>query len=383
MSSIQGFRVSRGEKCVVIYGNANVVTRPCTQREFVRLSEGQLNPYKKLRYMSVRSEASTKGTAPATLVDLGASGLKVSRVGVGTMSWGDPSAGYTPQLYPDTEFVFDRALRDGINFFDTAEVYGYQGIKNETSSEYLIGQFMKKAPPTSTRPVIGTKFFPVPWTNFLVGGGFRLGRQSVLDALKASLKRLDLDQVDLYQVHFPLPFFKDELLADVMAEAVDKGLAKAIGVCNYTSPAQLESFHALLAKKGIALASNQVKYSLVDREPEKSGLLKLCKDMNVALVAHSPLKRGLLTTKYVDDGGGAEGAKLRPLLKMMNLMCTLSGERRSVTQFALNYLIAKGAIPIPGAKNTLQLFDSIKCLDWSLDDNELGMLDEKATYMGL
>lgn len=77
------------------------------------------------------------------------------------------------------------------------QVYGYQGIKSGQSSEHLVGKFAKQ----KTKPVvIGTKFFTIPWTNFLVGGGFRLGRQSMIKALRASLQRLGQDKIDLYQV---------------------------------------------------------------------------------------------------------------------------------------------------------------------------------------
>ena len=82
------------------------------------------------------------------------------------------------------------------------QVYGFQGTKTGTSSECIVGRFAKrtKLAPKRAPLVIGTKFFTVPWTNFLVGGGFRLGKQSLLDALRASLKRLQMDKVPLYQV---------------------------------------------------------------------------------------------------------------------------------------------------------------------------------------
>lgn len=80
------------------------------------------------------------------------------------------------------------------------QVYGYQSIKNGQSSEQLMGRFVKGAPKPAQPLVVGTKFFTVPWTNVLVGGGFRLGRQSMLNALRASLKRMDRPQIDLWQV---------------------------------------------------------------------------------------------------------------------------------------------------------------------------------------
>lgn len=81
-----------------------------------------------------------------------------------------------------------------------AQVYGYQSIKTGQSSENLVGRFVNSSHSTSQPLIVGTKFFTVPWTNVLVGGGFRLGRQSMIDALRASLKRMDRDKIDLYQV---------------------------------------------------------------------------------------------------------------------------------------------------------------------------------------
>lgn len=85
------------------------------------------------------------------------------------------------------------------------QVYGYQSIKKGQSSEQLLGKFAKQAPETPQPLVVGTKFFTVPWTNVLVGGGFRLGRQSMINALKASLQRMDRQQIDLWQVSLVQP----------------------------------------------------------------------------------------------------------------------------------------------------------------------------------
>lgn len=311
-------------------------------------------------------------------VKLGGSTLEVSRCGLGTLAWGDPGSGWGKRFDEEAlSQIFDQAVAGGLNLIDTAEVYGFQGTKEGTSSEWIVGRFAKrtKLAPKQSPVVVGTKFFTVPWTNFLVGGGFRLGKQSLLDALRASLKRLQMDSVPLYQVHFPLPTFPQQLLADAMAQAHGEGLVEAIGVCNYNGN-QMRDLHAALAQHGLPLASNQVKYNVLDRAPEKSGLLQQCRDLDVALVAHSPLEQGLLTGKYVEDGGGLKAGKVRPILKLMNFIGTVSGGR-SVTQVALNYLIRKGAIPIPGAKSVQQLEDILGAMKWKLEDNEVAMIDER------
>ena len=135
---------------------------------------------------------------------------------------------------------------------------------------------------TSNRPVVATKFAPLPW---------RLSRRRLLAALKASLERLRMSQVDLYQVHFPLPPLSVETWADGLADAVHGKLARAVGVSNYNVE-QMRKAHAVLARRGMPLATNQVEYSLIERKPERSGLVEAAKELGVTLIAYSPLRQG-------------------------------------------------------------------------------------------
>jgi len=254
-------------------------------------------------------------------------------------------------------------------------VYGYQGLKRGDSSEQILGSFVSDTDVSSldTPLIIGTKFFTIPWTNALVGGGFRIGKGSILEALTGSLQRLA--SVDLYQVHFPFPTFPQQVLADALTEVMEKGLVKAVGVCNYDLK-QLTQLNDILSKRGIPIASNQVKCSVLEQKAITDGLLQGCKDMGTTLVAHSPLCQGLLTDKYVEEGGGKKADKIRPLLKLMQLVGALSGGK-SVTQVSLNYLISQGIVPIPGAKSIAQAKDTLGALDWKLDENEVAMINEK------
>lgn len=323
--------------------------------------------------------SSATASAPDTAV-LGKSGLTVSSLGIGTLQWGDTQCGYGSQ-YDEAQLqeVFAAAVEGGVTFFDTAEVYGYESIKSGQSSENLIGKFSNTSQSASQPLIVGTKFFTVPWTNLLVGGGFRLGRRSMIDALRASLKRMNRDKIDLYQIHFPFPFFKQTTLADGLQEALDLGLASAVGVCNYNT-SQLEQIHGLLDKKGIALATNQVKYNVLERNPEKSGLLEKCQELGVTLVAHSPLQQGILTDKYVSGGGPKAAEKARILLKLMQFIGAISGGK-TVTQVALNYLMCKGAVPIPGCKSVAQVQEHVGAMGWRLESNEIAIIDEKLQTM--
>src|SRR5581483_3372729 len=142
-----------------------------------------------------------------------------------------------------------------------------------------------------------------------------------------------------------------------------------------------------LAKRGIALASNQVEYSLLARAPERNGLLKLCHELHVTLIVYSPLAMGLLTGKYTPDnpprGMRARWykppylAQIQPLLTLLREIGQAQGGR-TPSQVALNWLICKGALPIPGAKNVRQVQDNAGALGWRLTDDQVAALDAAA-----
>ncbi len=186
------------------------------------------------------------------MVEMGASGLQTSRLGIGTNRWGNNG-----RADPGMRNTFETGLELGINLFDTAEIYTMGG------SERTLGQFL---PVAGRQAIITSKYATLPW---------RSARGGLIPALKASLARLNLNRVDLYLIHWPLPPVKIEDWMEAMAEAVESGLALAAGVSNF-NPQQMRQAHAVLAKHKIALACNQVDYSLLNRAPERSGLLQLC-----------------------------------------------------------------------------------------------------------
>ena len=217
-------------------------------------------------------------------VKLGKTGIEISPVGAGAWQWGDRMMwGYGDKYQEsDVQAAFDASLEAGINFFDTAEVYG------SGQSERLLGNFIANS---DARVVVGTKFMPYPW---------RFTKGALLRSLKNSLKRLGLESVDLYQMHWHLPPRTIQTWADALAEAVQSGLAKSVGVSNYDE-AQMRRAYSQLAKHNVPLAANQVPYSLLNRKVEFNGLLKTCQELNITLIAYSPLEKGLLTGKYSPD----------------------------------------------------------------------------------
>ncbi len=289
-------------------------------------------------------------------------------IGIGAWAWGDRLVWGYGRNYAadDVRQAFDAAIAAGIRMFDTAEVYG-QG-----QSERLLGEFLK----TLDHPVIiATKFMPYPW---------RLSRRSLIRALKGSLQRLDVVQVDLYQVHQPIPPVNPETWMAAMVEAVQSGLTREVGVSNYDRSWMQRSYTAL-AREGIHLASNQVEYSLVNRKVEKNGLLKQCQELGVRLIAYSPLGMGVLTGKYTPEnppsgirGGRYNRGFLERMTPLLTLIKRIGSDHAGKTpaQVALNWLICKGALPIPGAKNLAQAEQNAGALGWRLTEEEVELLDE-------
>lgn len=292
--------------------------------------------------------------------------LHAVEMGLGAWQWGDRLVwGYQPgQSDTGIREAFDVSLNLGVRFIDTAEVYG------SGRSERLLGQFLKE---TSQPVLVATKFFPFPW---------RFSKNSVPSALKASLERMALESVDLYQVHWPSPLLSPEKAMEGMAICVKEGLTRTVGVSNFGESRMLRAYSAL-AQQGIQLASNQINFSLLNREAEKSGLLARCKELGIRFIAYSPLAQGLLTGKYSVDSPppgvrastyGYVLKKLPPVIKTLQEIAQNHG--KTVSQVALNWTICKGALPIPGAKNAKQAQDNAGGSSWRMSDEEVARLDE-------
>ena len=289
------------------------------------------------------------------------------RMGLGTWAWGDRLFWGYGREYNDEDLkqAFNVSIHNGINFFDTAEVYG-QG-----KSELLLGRFAKEI---GAEVKLASKFMPFPW---------RLSKKSLLRALRKSMKRLGVNHIDLYQTHMPVPPITLETWMDAMGEAYQSGLIKAVGVSNYNRE-QLQRAYESLSRQGIQLASCQVEYSLLNRDIERNGVKQLCDELDISLIAYSPLAQGLLTGKYSSDQPphGIRGRqqnrnyldRIQPLIiEMRRLGADHAG--RPPVQVALNWLIAKGVIPIPGAKTEEQAIQNAETLTWTLTLEEIKKLD--------
>lgn len=293
--------------------------------------------------------------------------LHAIEMGLGAWQWGDRTTWQYGNKYDETDIreVFKVSMEEGIQFVDTAEVYG-SGV-----SERMLGKFIKE---TEQPILIATKYFPYPW---------RLRNTSMPKALKNSLERIGVESADLYQIHWPMPLMSIDRMMDGMIECIKQELTRTVGVSNFSQSQMLTAYSAL-ARQNIPLASNQVHYSLLNRTIEKNGLLARCKELGVRLIAYSPLEQGLLTGKYDVNNRppGTRAGKLGGLLPkidpLIKLMTTIGQDHggKSNSQVALNWTICKGTLPIPGAKNVRQAQENAGALGWKLTEEEVSQLDE-------
>jgi aryl-alcohol dehydrogenase-like predicted oxidoreductase len=308
-------------------------------------------------------------------ISLGRSPLLVPRLGVGVMTWGEPKglARFTPAKLAyggahgveEEQRAFDVSVAAGVTLFDTAAMY------SAGASEQRLGELARH------KEVLIASKFP---------GTLRFRSKDFPKELEASLKRLGRESIDLYQHHFPTNAVSIPELMELIADAVEAGKVKAVGVSNY-SAVQMRIAHAALSKRGIPLASNQVQYSLLHRQAEVNGVLEICRELGITLIAYSPLAMGALTGKYsaakkasgfrrfMPNFGQKEMDKVRPVVTLLSEI----GAQHSKTpsQVALRWLIENPLVlPIPGAKNSRQAEDNAGALSFSLTPAEVEALNQ-------
>lgn len=301
---------------------------------------------------------------------LGRSDLSVPRLGVGAMTWGaarglarfhPAKLAYGGAHGPDEEKeALETSLAAGVTLFDTAAMY------SGGASERRLGELV-----AGKDALIASKF----------PGSLNFRTEQFPQELEASLKRLDRSSIDLYQHHFPSRRVDIPQLMDLLADAVEAGKVKAVGVSNYSAD-QMRMAHAALARRGIPLASNQVEYSLLHRQPETNGVLDACRELGITLIAYSPLAMGMLTGKYV-AGVKASGLRrfmpnfnkkaLQAVHPVLEVLLQIGGRySKTPSQVALRWLIEDPIVlPIPGAKNGKQALSNAGALTFRLAQTEI------------
>jgi myo-inositol catabolism protein IolS len=301
-------------------------------------------------------------------LDLGRSGIRVSAIGMGMWQasgaiWGTDvtDEGCIQAVAKSSEL--------GVNLMDTAEVYG------NGHSEEVLGKAIKKV--GREKIVVATKV-----------GGSHLRYNDVLKACELSLRRLDIRQVDLYQVHWPDPWQQIPLKQTMkaMEKLYDEGKIRAVGVSNFAVRDLVEARSVLSHAE---IVSDQVRYNLVNRQVEEE-VLPYCSREKITILAYVPLAQGALTGKYGEslkpsdevrkDNKTFSDRNLREMSGLLKVLQSIASRRgMTVAQVALNWLLSHpGVIPIPGAKNAEQAGQNAGAAGWYLTLDEMRELTAAA-----
>ena len=300
----------------------------------------------------------------------------VPAIGVGTWAWGNQFLwGYDPAQDGELEACFHRAVALGLSFFDTADSYGTGRFAGR--SEALLGRFCAGLEPAvRQRLTVATKLAPFPW---------RLGRSGYRRAFTASRQRLQ-GKLDLVQLHWStaryLPWQELPLL-EGLADLVQQGQVAGLGVSNL-GPQRLRRLHGHLAARGVPLCSVQVQLSLLSPDPlAEGGVAEVCRELNIDLIAYSPLALGLLarppgaSPPRLSGPRGLLCRRLWPRLQPLLLAIEAIAQRHDADRaaVALNWCRAHGALPLAGLRRLAQVEAAAAALAWQLSEAERQELD--------
>jgi aryl-alcohol dehydrogenase-like predicted oxidoreductase len=314
-------------------------------------------------------------------------------LGIGTASWSNtPGLIYIEKVdFHDIQATVNESLDARVNFFDTAETYG-NGYVERLVGILLEGEERQFFVATKYAARIRRLFFYEVAAALPVGARRRLVSRFIRSGLEASLRRLQLSSVDLYQIHYPSNWIDLEDWIHAMADMVDTGLARYVGVSNFDVE-QTRVAHDILIERGLPLVSNQVEYSLIERKLERNGLFELCRELSITILAYCPLGRGILSGKYrtvesLPNDRRRKYWQFQPesLPKLIPLLDALdetgnAHRGKTPTQVALNWLVRQeGVFPIPGVKNKQQARQISGALGWEMSQIEADLLDQLSAH---
>lgn len=345
-----------------------------------------------------------------------------NRIGVSTKHWGDPKAGFvasgklTKRMIKEGKFVpgdlqlaHSKLLEGGVTLIETTPVYGAASEKEKLSAEYILRRCMEEQdsglPETMVMEGVGTS----SWT--------KLMPNRIAQTLYDSVERLDTPIIQLFQARKSL-LYPTSLLSSALTAVVESGCANYVGVEGITNGAKLRKLSRALEDKDVQLTSNTFEFSLTNRKQEK--MFDICKALNVIPIVSNPLDGGLASGVYTatnPSGGEAGGVakfsfkdldKVQPLhsvqetvvdrvrTRVIREMRDIQDRYKSrygpppkinteitTTQVALNYVIAKGGVPLVEVDSPRQAEEVLGSLGWTLNDEEVDMLDAAAALCKL
>jgi aryl-alcohol dehydrogenase-like predicted oxidoreductase len=310
---------------------------------------------------------------------LGRSPITISPIGLGCwqFSEGRGFAGrYWPALPQDTaNQIVAASLDAGVNWFDTAEVYG------GGRSEAALARALTAAGKKNGDVVVATKWWPM-WRT----------AANIKATIGVRLAKLAPFSIDLYQIHQPFALASTAAQMHAMADLAEEQQIRTVGVSNF-SAAKMRAAHQALAGRRIHLVSNQVRYSLLDRRIEKNGILKTAQELGITIIAYSPLAQGILSGKYHQDPKMIRARpgprkwmtsfRRRGLDRSRALVAALEeiahAHGATPSQVALNWLAnfcGDTVVVIPGATSVAQAKENAGAMSFRLSDAEMKRLDE-------
>lgn len=358
---------------------------------------------------------SSSGSSSSSLVPkvgrVSAGPISISAMGVGTWSWGNRLLfDYNPSQDEEIYQAYCAVRDAGVTLFDTADSYGTLDMNGR--AEILLGRFEKRyleekakdegaiakeswqnafsifgKPATNAVPLpqqVATKLAPYPW---------RVTPQSLVNAVKGSLRRLEQDQLTLAQLHWSTTNYQplqEKALWEGLGDVYDAGLCEAVGVSNY-GPIQLKKINQYLKEREVPLATVQTQYSLMTYQYSKD-MNQVCKEENCRLISYSPLCLGLLTGKYTLDNlpRGITNPRRQLFRELLpgakNLLNTLEAIgkeiNKSQTQVAINWALCKDTVPITGVRTLEQARENLGAYGWNLTPSMVEELDRAALFVG-
>jgi aryl-alcohol dehydrogenase-like predicted oxidoreductase len=307
---------------------------------------------------------------------LGKTDIAVTPIGLGMMEFAG-GGGLMGSAFPiiaqeEKNAAVKAALDGGVNWFDTAELYG-SGV-----SEASLSTALKAAGKSDADVVVATKWWPLLRT-----------ARNIPRTIGDRLRYLDGYRIGLYMVHQPFSFSSPEAEMEEMAKLVQAGKIRSVGVSNFDAE-RMRRAHRQLQRHGLPLAVNQVRYSLLDRRIEKNGILETAKELGVTIIAYTPLESGLLTGKYhkhpelLEKKSAFWRARLRRgMEKSRRLVSALEDMavryNATAAQVALNWVITSqgdSVVTIPGVTHASQAQESAGAMKFRLSDDDLARLDE-------
>ena len=293
------------------------------------------------------------------------------KVALGAWAWGMDGTFGDHYSVESLKPVFDTALKNGLNFWDTAFVYGMG------TSEKILGELIKDIP--KDKVIISTKFTPQ------CEDGTPEAMQHMIDGSK---QRLGLDVIDIYWIHNPMDV---EKYTPMIAPLYKSGQIRQVGVSNHNL-AELKRAEEILANQGVKISAVQNHFSLLNRSSESSGILPYCKEKGIDFYAYMVLEQGALSGKYSSanpfPNGSDRANTYNPMMKQIDGLLLVLKEiadahKVSVAQIATAWAIAKGTIPIVGVTKVEQVWDAAETAAITLSASEISEMENAADELNL